>query len=302
MFPSFLPADTARLTEATSINMARQIQRQEIQTGFCADAIATTYLNQGTGDVPILLLHGFDSSLLEFRRLFPLLAEQQETWALDLLGFGFTDRPTDISFSPAELKLHLYQFWKNLIDRPVILVGASMGGALALDFTLTYPDCVHRLVLLDSAGFATSPVPTKLMRPPIDGWATAFLRNSGVRRRISQQAYCNSNYVTADAELCASLHLQHPRWQAALIAFAKSGGYNFLADKIAHISQPTLILWGEQDRIMNRKDASKFHQAIADSQLIWIPNCGHVPHLEQPQLTSEHLLAFAHNDLGRGTP
>ncbi|MGB7413879.1 MAG: alpha/beta hydrolase [Thermosynechococcaceae cyanobacterium] len=295
MFPSFLPADTARLTEATSINAARQMQRQEIQTGFSADAIATTYLQQGANGVPILLLHGFDSSLLEFRRLIPLLAGQQETWALDLLGFGFTDRPADITFSPAELKRHLYQFWKTLIDRPVILVGASMGGALALDFSLAYPDCVDRLVLLDSAGFATSPVPTKLMRPPIDGWATAFLRNPGVRRRISQQAYCDRNYVTPDAELCASLHLQHPRWQAALIAFAKSGGYNFLAHKIAHISQPTLILWGEQDRIMNRKDAPKFQQAITNSHLIWIPNCGHVPHLEQPQLTADHILVFAHN-------
>ncbi len=293
MFPSFLPTDTAQLTEASSINAAQRIQQQPVQTCFSSDPILTTYLQEGTDGVPILLLHGFDSSLLEFRRLFPLLSAQRSTWALDVLGFGFTDRPTDISFSPGELKLHLYHFWKTLIDQPVILVGASMGGALALDFCLTYPDSVDRLVLLDSAGFATSPVPTKLMRPPIDGWATAFLRNPGVRRRISQQAYCDRNYVTPDAELCASLHLQHPQWQAALIAFAKSGGYNFLADKIEQISQPTLILWGEQDRIMSRKDAPKFEQAIADSQLRWVPNCGHVPHLEQPKLTAEHILTFA---------
>ncbi|MEO0377621.1 MAG: alpha/beta hydrolase [Cyanobacteria bacterium P01_A01_bin.17] len=292
MFPSFLPAETAQLTEATSINTAQMIQQHPIQTCFSPNPILTTYLQQEVDGVPLLLLHGFDSSLLEFRRLFPLLTEQRSTWAVDLLGFGFTDRPLDITFSPAELKLHLYHFWKTLIDQPVILVGASMGGALALDFCLTYPDCVDRLVLLDSAGFATSAVPTRLMRPPIDGWATAFLRNPGVRRRISIQAYCDRNYVTPDAEICASLHLQHPRWQEALIAFAKSGGYNFLADKIDQISQPTLILWGEQDRIMNRKDAPKFERAIADSQLIWVPNCGHVPHLEQPQLTAEHILEF----------
>jgi pimeloyl-ACP methyl ester carboxylesterase len=299
MFPSFLPADTAQLTEATSINAARLIQRQDIETCLCTQAITTTYLHQGTGGVPILLLHGFDSSLLEFRRLFPLLAEHQETWALDLLGFGFTDRPAEITFTPAELKLHLYHFWKTLIHQPVILVGASMGGALALDFSLTYPDCVDRLVLLDSAGFATSPVPTKLMRPPIDGWATAFLSSAGVRRRISQQAYYDRSYVTPDAELCASLHLQHPRWQPALIAFAKSGGYNFLTDKIAHICQLTLILWGKQDRIMSRKDAPKFQSAIANSQLTWIPNCGHVPHLEQAQLTAQHILEFANSARGQ---
>ncbi len=293
MFPSFLPTETAQLTEETSVNAARMIQQHPVATSFCTDPILTTYMQQGTARMPILLLHGFDSSLLEFRRLFPLLAVQRSTWAVDLLGFGFTDRPMDITFSPEELKLHLYHFWQTLIERPVVLVGASMGGALALDFALTYPDCVDRLVLLDSAGFATSPVPTRLMVPPIDGWATAFLRNPGVRRCISQQAYCDRNYVTPDAELCAALHLQHPRWQAALIAFAKSGGYNFLADKIDQIAQPTLILWGEQDKIMNRKDAPKFQRAIADSQLSWIPNCGHVPHLEQPQVTAEYVLDFA---------
>jgi pimeloyl-ACP methyl ester carboxylesterase len=292
MFPSFLPPNIAQLTEPTSIDAVRMMQQQPIYTCFRTAPILTTYLQQGREGTPMLLLHGFDSSLLEFRRLLPLLAAQQSTWAVDLLGFGFTDRPADIAFSPAELKLHLYHFWQDLIDQPVILVGASMGGALALDFCLTYPDCVERLVLLDSAGFATSPVPTRLMRHPIDAWATAFLRQPGVRRRISQQAYCDRVYVTPDAELCASLHLQHPRWQAALIAFARSGGYNFLTDKIAHICQPTLILWGEQDRIMNRKDAFKFEQAIADSQLIWIPSCGHVPHLEQPQITAQHILDF----------
>lgn len=292
MFPSFLPADIQNLTETASINAAQNIQQHPIPTCFSDAPIQTTYLRQGASGPPLLLLHGFDSSLLEFRRLLPLLAAQRETWAMDLLGFGFTDRPTEIAFSPAEMKLHLYHFVTTLIEQPVVLVGASMGGALAIDFALTYPDCVERLVLLDSAGFATSPVPTRLMVPPIDGWATAFLRNPGVRRRISQQAYCDRTYVTPDAELCAALHLQHPRWQAALIAFAKSGGYNFLTDKIADISQPTLILWGEQDRIMNRKDAPKFQQAIANSQLIWVPNCGHVPHLEQPQFTAQHLLAF----------
>ena len=103
-----------------------------------------------------------------------------------------------------------------------------------------------------------------------------------------------------DAELCTSLHLQCPRWKEALIAFAKSGGYDFLHDHIAQVSQPTLILWGEQDRIMNKKDAGKFEREITDSHLLWIPNCGHVPHLEKARLTAESILAFVNEGLEQG--
>jgi pimeloyl-ACP methyl ester carboxylesterase len=146
-----------------------------------------------TGQPPVVLLHGFDSSLFEFRRLLPHLAPWRETWAVDLLGFGFTDRTVTPAFSPAAIKQHLHDFWQQLIQQPMVLVGASMGGAAAIDFALTYPDAVSQLVLLDSAGLAAGPAMGRFMFPPLDRWATAFLKNPGVRRRISQQAYADKS-------------------------------------------------------------------------------------------------------------
>lgn len=292
MFPSFLPPEVAQLTEDTSIALAQRIQRQAIDTPLILDPILTTYVQQGEGDTPIVLLNGFDSSLLEFRRLIPKLATHTETWALDLLGFGFTERPEGVDFSPTAMKVHLHSFWQQMIQRPMILAGASMGGATALDFALSYPDAVEKLVLLDSSGYAPSPKATKFIMPPFDRWLTNFLRNPQVRRWVSVQAYCDRTFVTPDAECCAALHLQDPNWHRALVSFTKTGGYNFLYDTIKDISQPTLILWGESDKIMGRKDAAKFEKSIANSQLIWIPNCGHVPHLEQSQLTAQYILEF----------
>lgn len=292
MFPDFLPTATAQLTEAASIACAKSIQRQSIPTPLTREAIATTYVQQGTGYPPMLLLHGFDSSVLEFRRLQPLLAEHRSTWAVDLLGFGFTDRPLKIPFTPEAIKTHLYHTWATLIGEPVILVGASMGGAVAIDFALTYPQAVRHLVLIDSAGFAKGPDIGRFMIPPLGYLATEFLRRPQVRRNVSLQAYHNPDFVTADAELCASLHLQNPRWSQALIAFTKSGGYNFLTNKISQIKHPTLILWGDADRILGTADAAKLQQAIAGSHLIWLSQCGHVPHLEQPQMTAEVILQF----------
>ncbi|PIG90896.1 alpha/beta hydrolase [Gloeocapsopsis sp. IPPAS B-1203] len=280
-----------QLTESTSIELAKNIKFQAIATPLTAQAITTAYVHQGNSDQPILLLHGFDSSVLEFRRLLPLLAAKNNTWAVDLLGFGFTER-ANLTFSPSAIKNHLYCFWKALIDRPVILVGASMGGAAAIDFTLTYPEVVQKLVLIDSAGFSAGSAMGKLMFPPLDRLATEFLRNPRVRNSISRAAYKNKSLASVDAQLCAALHLNVPGWNQALIAFTKSGGYTSFKDKLTQIQQPTLILWGEDDRILGIKDANQFQQAIAHSKLIWIKDCGHVPHLEQPQITAEHILNF----------
>ncbi len=292
MSTRFLPPEFAELTESTSITLAQSIQQISITTPLLEQPILTTYVQQGSGGTPILLLHGFDSSLLEFRRLLPLLAAKNETWAVDLLGFGFTERLAGISFSPAAIKTHLYYFWKTLISEPVILVGASMGGAAAIDFTLSYPQAVKKLVLLDSAGFTAGPNIGKFMFPPLGYWATAFLRNPKVRQRISLNAYYDKSFASLDAQLCTGLHLKVQGWQQALIAFTKSGGYTSFRDKLSDIEQPTLIAWGEFDRILGTADAYKFKDAIAQSQLIWIENCGHVPHLEKPQITAQHILEF----------
>ncbi|MCC5668116.1 alpha/beta hydrolase [Nostoc sp. CHAB 5784] len=293
MFPNFLSKAVGQLTESASIALAQSIQSSAIATPLINQPVTTTYVKQGSGGTPILLIHGFDSSVLEFRRLLPLLSGDNETWAVDLLGFGFTDRLSGIAYSPTAIKTHLYYFWKNLIKQPVILVGASMGGATAIDFTLTYPEVVKKLVLIDSAGLAGGSPLSKLMFPPFDYLATQFLSNLKVRERVSRIGYKNQSLASVDALSCGALHLQMPSWHQALIAFTKSGGYSaFRFKKISQIVQQTLILWGDSDKILGTRDAMRFKRAIPHSTLVWIQDCGHLPHLEQPQITAQHILDF----------
>ena len=302
MYPSYIPVEASSLTESTSIDLAKAIAQISIPTPFSSEVssdIATTYVSQGNGGTPILLIHGFDSSLLEFRRLLPLLAAQQSTFALDLLGFGFTQRNLDIPLNPENIKTHLYHFWQTVIKQPVILVGASMGGAAAIDFTLTYPEAVEKLVLIDSAGLAKQPAVGKFMFPPLDTFATEFLRNPKIRQSISRAAYFDKSFANLDAQACAALHLNCTNWNRALIAFTKNGGYGSFRDRLGEIQQPTLIIWGRQDKILGTKDASKFAEAIPQSKLVWIENCGHVPHLEQPQATAPEILRLSSADVGR---
>jgi pimeloyl-ACP methyl ester carboxylesterase len=293
MLPKLIQEEAQRLTEETSLKLFQLIESEKITMSLISDSISTTYVKQGEGGFPILLLHGFDSSLLEFRRLLPWLACQNETWAIDLLGFGFTERKSNLEVNPLNIKTHLYYFWKNLIQKPLILVGASMGGATALDFTLSYPQCVEKLVLIDSAGLAKPPIAGKFMFPPFDYLLTEFLRNKNVRQSISKASYYNKKFANLDANNCASLHLNCTNWSQGLISFTKSGGYGNFKDKLSFIEQKTLILWGKQDKILGIKDAEKFKQLIPHSELIWVENCGHVPHLEQAQITASNILRFS---------
>jgi pimeloyl-ACP methyl ester carboxylesterase len=292
MFPSFLPASVQQLTEPSSIDLASQIQQVDITTSLVAQPISTSYVRQGTGGVPIVFLHGFDSSLLEFRRIIPIIAGQQEVWAIDLLGFGFTERLADCPFSSASICTHLQAFWQKMISQPIILVGVSMGGAAAIEFTLNYPEAVDKLVLIDSAGFSQPPAMGKFLIQPLGNLATKFLSSPNVRRGVSEKAYFDKAFVTVDALLCAALHLEMSRWSETLIAFTRSGGYGYLLDKLPEIQQQTLIVWGKQDRILGVKPAQQFQQGLPTAQLHWVDNCGHVPHLEQPEITAQLILDF----------
>lgn len=293
MFPKYLPAGVEQLTEPASIALARTVEQTSLITPLSKQPINTTYVHQGKDGTPFLLLHGFDSSVLEYRRLLPLLAAQNETWTVDLLGFGFTDRFSELKYHPKDIRTHLYSFWEALINKPVILVGASMGGAAAIDFTLTYPEIVEKLVLIDSAGLTGGSPISKLMFPPLDYLATEFLKNRKIRQSISRTAYKNKQLATQDALFCGAMHLETSNWNRALIAFTKSGGYQpFKVNQLEEIKQETLILWGDSDKILGTKDAEKFERAIPNSKLIWIKDSGHVPHLEQPQTTAEKILDF----------
>jgi pimeloyl-ACP methyl ester carboxylesterase len=111
---------------------------------------------------PIVLIHGFDSSCLEFRKIATLLNKQRDVYAIDILGWGFNDHSNITDFTPESKIQHLKQFIENIVGRPCILVGASLGGAIGIIMTAEYPELVKKLVLIDAQGFIDGKGPSDL--------------------------------------------------------------------------------------------------------------------------------------------
>ena len=198
---------------------------------------------------PVLLLHGFDSSFLEFRRLAPLLASGVQLFIPDLYGFGFCPRPIGGDYSPSGVMRHLEVLAREIGSRnpaPLGLIGASMGGSVAVELARRLPEQVNRLLLLAPAGLTGRPMP---LPPLLDGLGVRFLALPGVRRGLCRTAFADPDAAVGAAELeIASLHLQSPGWADALRRFARSGGFAGGGAPLPH--QPITVLWGANDRIL----------------------------------------------------
>ena len=235
---------------------------------------------------PLLLLHGFDSSHLEFRRLAPLLAHRQQLLIPDLFGFGFSPRPAGAEYSPRALLAHLQALLADLQRRfgtsPVGVIGASMGGSVAVELARREPQAIDRLLLLAPAGLTGRPMPVP---PLLDQLGARFLALPAVRRGLCRTAFADPDRDVGPAELeIASLHLQCPGWAAALAAFARSGGFAGCGEPLP--PQPMRVLWGANDRIL-RPPQKRAAQALLGERIIELADCGHLPHIDQPCTVAE---------------
>ena len=237
---------------------------------------------------PLLLLHGFDSSALEFRRLAPLLAADHQLFIPDLFGFGFGPRPdpTLTAFNPEAVLRHLETLLLQL-PGPVGLIGASMGGSVAVELARRQPQAVQRLLLLAPAGLTGRPMPVP---PPLHRLGAWFLGLPAVRRGLCRSAFADPGRDVGPAELeIASLHLQCPHWAEALAAFASSGGFAGCGSPLP--AQPLQVLWGADDRIL-RPPQKRAAQALLGERITELAACGHLPHIDQPLSVAERWRAF----------
>ena len=224
----------------------------------------------------VLLLHGFDSSFLEFRRLAPLLSSDHRLVIPDLHGFGFSPRPASADYNPEAVMGHLDALLPRL-GPGVGLIGASMGGAVAVELARRHPEAINSLLLLAPAGLTGHPMPVP---PLLDALGVRFLARPGVRQGLCRSAFADPESAVGPAELeIASVHLPTPGWADALRRFARSGGFAGCGAPLP--PQPLAVLWGKDDRILRPPQKRAALELLGD-RVQELDACGHLPHLDQP--------------------
>ncbi len=230
---------------------------------------------------PLLLLHGFDSSFLEFRRLVPLLSKKNKLFIPDLFGFGFCPRRS-INYGLNEIIKHINAVINLLPKNSSIgIIGASMGGGIAMEVARQFPKKINRILLLSPAGLIGKSV--KVHRP-LDQLGVWILQQKYIRKRLCKQAFANpQKSVGPPEEEIASIHLNIEGWAKSLATFARSGGVSNTALPLP--GQPTKVIWGENDRILSKALRDKCKKLILCTHEE-LNNCGHLPHLDNPQFVA----------------
>jgi pimeloyl-ACP methyl ester carboxylesterase len=254
-------------------------------------------LKAGSRDHPVLLLHGggLDAAGLSFRTTIPVLAEQHCVFAPDWPGFGHSD-PMPMSWRVEECVDFVGEILDTLDLKRVSLVGVSMGGAFALGFSLRAPERIDRLVLVDSAGMGND-IPGGLLSylamrlPLLDELRWSFLvGNRTLTRRILCAALVNGDQVINEEMLDEIMLLARHAGAGAAFRQLQRSEYqwhglrtNYLP-QLSKVNIPTLLVHGAKDGIVPVNWAERAHHLIKDSKIEIIPQCGHLPPVENPGL------------------
>ncbi|MEW5734831.1 MAG: alpha/beta hydrolase [Thermodesulfobacteriota bacterium] len=276
--------------------------RTDADKGQYADLNGVRYYYQhlpGPGE-KVLLIHGFSDSSYTWKDVAPLLNEKgYDVWAVDMMGFGWSDKPKDGNYTATGLMEGVAGFMDAVGLERATVVGNSLGGEVAVLLDAAHPEKVERLVLVDAGGypFKRPFVITLTTLPGASTLAPLIFGKYMVRDNLKQVFYDDSKVTP---ELVDAFY-NRLRTENALYAMTAIGrGHEqekcdgFIA-AVKKVAAPTLIIWGENDPWIPVSLAHRFNQEIPGSTLVLLSQCGHTPQLEKPGDTAQAVLAFLEN-------
>jgi pimeloyl-ACP methyl ester carboxylesterase len=253
----------------------------------------------GAGGEPVIYIHGFLSSSATWKKVLATASVGRRAIAVDLPGAGFSERPWPYDYTVGGQALHLWRYLDARgIDR-VVLVGNSLGGAVALVAAAAKPERVAALVLVDAASPRLEiPWQFRVMRAPVAGdLEMEMLCRPVMELMLRRRVYARSERVTREVISDWWDPIPVPGTRRAALAAIRSSQRGF-EDVTSRITAPTLVLWGERDKMLAPSNGLELSQAIAGSRFLTLPDTGHVPQEETPEEFARAVAAF----LGRPQP
>jgi 2-hydroxy-6-oxonona-2,4-dienedioate hydrolase len=217
---------------------------------------------------PIVMLHGMFGGPENWRAIIPHLPRN---WYPLIPRIPFFDNEIPLNSISAVVD-YVQSYLNNIDSNHVVLMGNSLGGHIAALLAVNIPEQVRGLVLTGSSGLFERGFSKVPGTHPHREWIYAKCC----------EVFFDSCHVT-DALVQSVLEVVYDRRKAKiLIQLAKSAKRDNIAEKLAQIICPTLLIWGKQDQITHHEVASEFHRSISNSVLVFLDNCGHVPMMEHP--------------------
>ena len=263
--------------------------------------INTRYWMAGDTGPQVVLIHGVGRFLEEWLPSFDALAAHNRVYALDWPGHGRTDKPLSASYRLVDLASFVNDFMGALDISQAHIVGHSMGGGIALQLTLQFPEAVDKLVLVCSAGLGKEvTLVLRIASVPLLGEILTRPSLNGTRRLLKEfvkdPAFLTDDFIDLSYRMAAL-----PGAQQAVLKTLRSAGnlfgqyddtYRPIVDNLGSIESPVLIIWGRQDRVLPVAHGQAAVTRLPNASLEILEDCGHLPMLEQTQRFNESILDF----------
>lgn len=297
------------LTRARSVrfdDVADKIVHAERSRFLNIDGIRVHYQEFGdAANPPMILIHGYTASTYVWKTAAPTLAREGfRVIAIDLVGFGYTEKPRWFEYSITAQTRTIERFMDRVGIGRAVVVGSSYGGAVAATLALDYPERVEKLVLVSPVvndRLKSHPILRLASFPGVGEAITPFLSDS----RIFMRYRMNGTFARANRHMVTEERIDSIRRPL----FAADGHHSLLetsrnwhAERISTdanlINQQTLIIWGEDDSVIPVTDGHFLHDEILHSRLVVLKDCGHVPHEESSDVFCKIVTEFCRDRKG----
>ncbi|PKR76748.1 alpha/beta hydrolase [Halalkalibacillus sediminis] len=246
------------------------------------------------GKPPIFLIHGFLSSTYTFNKVIPLLAENFSVVAIDLPGFGRSEKADSFHYSFTSFAQLVVGCMEYFGIEKATLVGHSMGGQVALNVARMTPERVNKLVLLCSSGYmkrANKLLVYSTYFPFFNLFAYRYVNRKGVRETLKNVLYDHS-LITDEMISEFKRPLSEKPFYKSLIRLVRHREGDLSSAELSSINTPALLIWGEEDRVVPVNVGRKLVKDLPNAKLITYKEAGHLITEERPQEVYSQILSF----------
>lgn len=257
--------------------------------------LSVHYIEHGSGENHILFLHGFRAHTYTWKLLIePLTRAGYHVWAIDLIGFGLSDKPNHVLYSQSFFIEQIAAFMQAKEIHSTHVIGNSMGGELILELAVEQPECVRSITLINALGYSIELPYYIYVARYLDFIWGPFLTPSMIRNCLNE-IIINKSCITDEKVEAYAFPYRFPGGTSSSLLTMRHFDLKRLETlhhRFAEIKKPVLIIWGEHDTLLPLAHYERFLNDFPHADRLLIPQCGHIPQEEKPEEVLSAIIPF----------